>query len=152
ELAAEILAEAETVDAAEDELLGDRRGDELPSEWSGGRGRRARIRAALDELDRQKARDFETRMAERGAKEAASGRKLTGPKPTAETAQRAQPRRANTTDPHSRIIASRSRGVLQGYNAQAAATVEQIVIAAEVTVTTNDQPHFLPMATAAAEN
>ncbi len=31
-------------------------------------------------------------------------------------------RRANTTDPHSRIIATASKGVLQGYNAQAAAT------------------------------
>jgi transposase len=152
QLAAEILAEAETVDAAEDDLFGDRRGDELPGEWSGGRDRRGRIRAALDELDRQTARDYETRVAERAAKEAALGRKLTGPKPTADTAQRAQPRRANTTDPHSRIIATRARGALQGYNAQAAATVEQIVVAAEVTVSTNDQPHFVPMAAAAAEN
>jgi len=42
--------------------------------------------------------------------------------------------------------------VLQGYNAQAAATVDQIVIAAEVTATTNDQPQFVPMATAVTEN
>ena len=41
---------------------------------------------------------------------------------------------------------------MQGYNAQAAATTEQIVVAAEVTVTTNDQPHFVPMATAVNEN
>lgn len=151
-LAAEILAEAEAADAAEDELFGDRRGDELPGEWSGGRDRRGRIRAALDELDRQTARDYESRMVERAAKEAARGRKLTGPKPTADTARRARPRRANTTDPHSRIIATGSRGVLQGYNAQAAATADQIVVAAEVTATTNDQPHFAPMATAVSEN
>jgi Transposase DDE domain len=91
-------------------------------------------------------------MAERAEKEAASGRKLTGPKPTAETARRTKPRRANTTDPHSRIIPQSSRGVLQGYNAQAAATVEQIVVAAEVTATTNDQTQFVPMATAVTEN
>jgi transposase len=151
-LAAEILGEAEQTDAAEDELFGDRRGDELPAEWAGGRDRRGRIRAALDELDRHRARDYETRTAERAEKEAASGRKLTGPKPTAQTARRAQPRRANTTDPHSRIIATGSKGVLQGYNAQAAATVKQIVVAAEVTATTNDQPHFVPMATAVTEN
>jgi len=54
---------------------------------------------ALDELDRQSARDYETRVAEREEKQAASGRKLTGPKPSAETARRARPRRANTTDP-----------------------------------------------------
>lgn len=80
------------------------------------------------------------------------GRKLTGPPPKPDAARRKSPRRANTTDPHSRIIATGSRGVLQGYNAQAAATSGQIVVAAEVTVTTNDQPHFVPMATAATEN
>ena len=36
ELAGEILAEAERADAAEEELFGDRRGDELPAEWVGG--------------------------------------------------------------------------------------------------------------------
>ena len=152
ELAAEILAEAEQVDAAEDELFGQRRGDELPEEWAGGRDRRSRIRTALDELDRQSARDYETRMVERAAKEAATGKKTRGPKPSPEAARRAQPRRANTTDPHSRIIATGARGVLQGYNAQTAATAEQIVVAAEVTVTSNDQPHFVPMATAVSEN
>ena len=42
--------------------------------------------------------------------------------------------------------------MLQGYNAQAAATPGHIVLAAEVTATTNDQPHFVPMATAVTEN
>ena len=63
-----------------------------------------------------------------------------------------RPRRANTTDPHSRIIAQAGKGVLQGYNAQAAATTGHIVVAAEITNTTNDQPHFVPMATAVIEN
>jgi transposase len=151
-IAAEILDEAEQADAAEDELWGERRGDELPAEWAGGRDRRERIRAALDELDSQKAADFETRMAERAEKEAASGRKLTGPKPKADAARRSAPRRANTTDPHSRIIPQASKGVIQGYNAQAAATAEQIVVAAEVATTTNDQPHFVPMTSAVTEN
>ena len=152
QLAAEILAEAEQADAEEDELFGDRRGDELPEEWAGRRGRRERIRAALDALERQGSRDFESRMKERADKEAAAGRKLTGPKPKQDTARRAQPRRANTTDPHSRIIPDRSHGVMQGYNAQAAATGEQVVVAAEVTATTNDQTNFVPMARAVSEN
>jgi transposase len=152
ELVTEILADAERVDAAEDEQLSDRRGDELPAEWAGTRDRRSRIRAALDELERQSARDFESRMKERAAKEAASGRKMRGPKPKADAARRSQPRRANTTDPHSRIVATGARGALQAYNAQAAATVAQIVVAAEVTTTTNDQPHFVPMAQAVSEN
>jgi transposase len=49
-------------------------------------------------------------------------------------------------------MAQASKGVMQGYNAQAAATTDQIVLAAEVTVGTNDQPHFVPMATAVIEN
>lgn len=152
ELAAEILAEAEATDAAEDELHGDRRGDELPQEWAGGRGRRDRIRAALEELNGQAARDYETRMRERVEKEVATGRKTRGPKPLARPARPAQPRRVNTTDPHSRIVPQSSHGVMQGYNAQAAATVNQIVVAAEVAATTNDQPHFLPMTTAVTQN
>ena len=152
EVAKAILEEAAAVDEAEDAEHGDARGDELPKEWAGGRDRRARIRAALEELESQKTRDYEARMAERAKKEADLGRKLTGPKPNEDTARRSKPRRANTTDPHSRIMAQASKGVMQGYNAQAAATTEQIVVAAEVTVGTNDQPHFVPITTAVSEN
>ena len=152
DLAAEILAEAEQTDAAEDEQLGQTRGGELPEQWAGGRDRRDRIRAALDEIGREKARDYESRVAERERKERESGKGLTGPKPSPDTARRAGARKANTTDPHSRIIAHASKGVLQGYNAQTAATEGQIVVAAEVAATTNDQPHFIPMATAVMQN
>jgi len=152
EVAKAILEEAAAVDEAEDAEHGEDRGDGLPAEWAGGRDRRARIRAALDELESQKTRDYESRMAERAKKEAELGRKLTGPKPKEDAARRSKPRRANTTDPHSRIIAQASKGVIQGYNAQAAATASQIVVAAEVTATSNDQPHFVPIATAATEN
>lgn len=152
EVAEQILEEAEATDAAEDAEHGDERGAELPPEWAGGRDRRARIRAALDELESQKTRDYEARMSERTKKEAELGKKLTGPKPKQDSAKRSKPRRANTTDPHSRIIAQANKGVLQGYNAQAAATAEQIVVAAEVSATSNDQPHFVPMATAVNEN
>lgn len=152
QVAEQILQEAEATDAAEDTEHGEGRGGELPQEWAGGRDRRGRIRAALEELDSQKARDFEARMAERARKEAELGRRLSGPEPKEDSARRSRPRRANTTDPHSRIIAQASKGVLQGYNAQAAATVDQIVLAAEVTATTNDQPHFVPMTTAVSEN
>jgi transposase len=151
-LARQILEEAAAVDEAEDAEHGDARGDELPAEWAGGRDRRARIRAALDELESQKARDYEARMAERAKKEAELGHKLRGPQPKRDAARRSRPRRANTTDPHSRIIAQANKGVLQGYNAQAAATGDQILVAAEATATSNDQPHFVPMATAVNEN
>lgn len=151
-VAKQILEEAEATDTAEDAEHGDGRGGELPGGWAGGRDRRARIRAALEELESQKARDYQARMAERAKKEAALRRSLSGPKPKEDSARRSRPRRANTTDPHSRIIAQASKGVLQGFNAQAAATADQIVLAAEVTATTNDQPHFVPMSTAVTEN
>jgi transposase len=151
-VAEQVLAEAEQVDAAEDEQGDNEQVGRMPPGWAGGRDRRSRIRAALDELESQKSRDFAARMAERARKEAELGRKLTGPKPSEQTARRARPRRANTTDPHSRIIAQASKGVLQGYNAQAAATTGHIVVAAEITNTTNDQLHFVPMATAVTEN
>ena len=151
-IAKAILDEAAAVDEAEDAEHGDSRGDELPKEWAGGRDRRARIPAALEEHESQKARDYESRMAERAKKEAELGHKLRGPQPKKDAARRSKPRRANTTDPHSRIIAQANKGVLQGYNAQAAATTAQIIVAAEATATSNDQPHFLPIAAAVAEN
>jgi transposase len=54
ELAGQILAEAEAVDAAEDELLGDARGDELPAELADPKTRGERIRAALAELEAER--------------------------------------------------------------------------------------------------
>jgi hypothetical protein len=74
------------VDAGEDEVFGDRRGQELPEQWTGGRERRSRIRAALDELDQAYARGYGSRMAERAAREAATGRKLPGPQPRTDPA------------------------------------------------------------------
>jgi transposase len=151
ELAKEILAEAETTDSADDERLGDAQGDEIPEEWRHSKDRPARIKEALRQLEAQAARDYQGRMNERADKEAALGRKLTGPKPTATPAHPRHTRKANTTDPDSRVMAVQNRGPLQGYNAQAAATVEQIIVAADVTNIPNDQISFLPMARAITE-
>ena len=56
--------------------------------------------------------------------------------------------KVNVTDPDSRNVKT-SRGWVQGYNAQAAVTAEQIVIAAEVTVDSPDFGHLEPMVNAA---
>src|SRR5215472_456520 len=61
ELAAQILAEAEAVDAAEDELYGDARGDELPPELADPKSRGERIRAALAELEAERTAARERR-------------------------------------------------------------------------------------------
>ena len=51
QIAAEILAEAGRIDAAEDELHGSARGDELPEGLRDPRRRRAWLREAKEELD-----------------------------------------------------------------------------------------------------
>ena len=82
QLAEEILAEAERVDAEEDERFGERRGDELPRAWAARENRRSRVREALRQLDAEGASDYESRLAERAAIEEATGKKFRGPKPS----------------------------------------------------------------------
>jgi transposase len=51
----------------------------------------------------------------------------------------------NTTDPDSRLVKTVGQRALQGYNAQAAVNVEQIIVAAELTVDSPDFGHLEPM-------
>src|SRR5829696_3684186 len=55
QLAREILEEAQAVDAAEDELYGDARGDELPPEFQTAQGRRGWLREAKQRLETERA-------------------------------------------------------------------------------------------------
>lgn len=82
---AKIMDEADATDAAEDELFGDDRGDELPASWAGRAGRKARIRAALKDLEAQQARDAEQAAAAQ--------------QPTEEQLQRAVDYQRMLTDP-----------------------------------------------------
>lgn len=150
QIAEEILAEADAVDAAEDERFGARRGDELPGEWADRRDRRARLREALRQLDAGGNADWESYLAQRAAKEAELGRKLSGRKPNPK-GKKGRARHANVTDPDSRMLRSTQRFV-QGYNAQAAVTGEQIVVAAEVTNAANDSTQLEPMLAASSAN
>ncbi len=52
--------------------------------------------------------------------------------------------KVNLTDPDSRLVKA-MRGWIQGYNAQAAVSEEQIVLAAEVTIASPDFGHLEPM-------
>ncbi len=150
QIAEEILAEAERGDAAEDERFGERRGDELPEEWADRRDRRPRLREALRQLDEQGAADWESYVAQRAAREAELGGKLPGRKPNPK-GKKARDRHANVTDPDSRMLRSTQRFV-QGYNAQAAVTGDQVVVAAEVTNAANDTTQLEPMLTLSAAN
>ena len=152
QLAAEILAEAEATDAAEDEssvtVVAMSCRPSGPGVGVGGNGSELRWPSWIVRPPATTRPGWLSGPRRRRRRAA----RLTGPPPSPDAARRAKPRRANTTDPHSRIIANGSKGVVQGYNAQAAATANQIVVAAEVTATTNDQPHLVPVATSMAEN
>jgi len=63
---AEMMAEADAVDAAEDELFGDRRGDELPDDLADPTRRRRRIDEAIEQIKAKQAR----RDAEQAEQEA----------------------------------------------------------------------------------
>ncbi len=59
EQVAAMFAEAEAQDAAEDRLFGDQRGDELPPALADRTSRRARLKAALEELRARQAAEHE---------------------------------------------------------------------------------------------
>jgi hypothetical protein len=160
EIAREIVEEAQAVDAAEDEAYGESRGDELPPEMTSSQGRRKWLREAQRELDRQREQqarpvprsrparlkeakrrldeELFTELRANRAYEAyrargvmRNGRRL-GPNTTPKPYQPPEipEGRINLTDPDSRVVKG-LRGFIQGYNAQAVTTEDQVVIAAK---------------------
>ena len=89
---AKMLAEADAVDAGEDELFGGDRGDGLPGDLVDRSSRAARLDAALVELERaRRAREDETRaIAEREAAAQRDGRGLRGRVPVGREVARAE--------------------------------------------------------------
>src|SRR3954451_686460 len=150
---ATMLEEAESKDNQEDRLYGPgRRGDELPEAMRDRDGRLARLKRCGERLEGEAAAaaaEQARKLRERAAKEAETGQKLRGrkPKPVSEAPEAEA--KANVTDPDSRIMKTR-RGFVQGYNAQAAATADQIIVAAEVTPQENDVGQLHPMLAATA--
>jgi len=174
QLAREIIEEAKAVDAAEDELYGDARGDELPEQLRTGEGRRAWLREAKRQLDEQREREArpvpksrmkrvkeaKRRLDEELRTEARAnaayehyrahgrmknGRRLGAHSPPKPWAPPEVPEgRINVTDPDSRVVKG-LRGFIQGYNAQAVTNEHQIVLAAEIMVAAPDFGHLEPM-------
>jgi transposase len=148
-----MLTEAEAKDVEEDRLHGpERRGDELPEAMRDRGSRPERLRRCRERLEQEAAAaaaEHAQKLEERAAKEARTGRKLRGrkPKPVSEAPEAEA--KADVTDPDSRIMKTR-RGYLQGYNAQAVATADQIIVAADVTADENDVDQLHPMLAAAA--
>ena len=151
ELAREILKEAAEIDAAEDELYGEARGDELPVELADPKTRRARIRELMDELDAERQAEQQAReaMLERRAEhERQTGRRPPGRPPVERPKETEKVRRVNVTDPDSRPVKT-PRGFIQGYNAQLTVADGQIIVAADVTTGSADQGQLAPMVHAA---
>ena len=144
---AAMFAEATAVDAAEDALLGDRRGDELPPELADATSRKARLVACREKLA-AKAAETAARQQEkidaRAAEEQATGKGKRGRKLKPADDSVDPDAVANVTDPDSEIMKTR-RGWVQGYNGQAVVTADQIIVAAELTTQANDVQQLQPM-------
>jgi transposase len=153
QIAREIFEEAKAIDAAEDELYGDARGDELPPELADPTTRRARLREAKRQLEAEWQAEREARQAmlDRRAKhEADTGRRPVGRPPGDHELPDAPSGRRNVTDLESRSVKT-PRGFIQGYNAHAVATDDQIIIATDVTNRSADGGMLAPMIDAARQ-
>ena len=140
QIAEELLADAAAIDAAEDQRFGDARGDELPGDLADPRSRRERLRLAKQEMEAEHQAAIDAhceRLAWRTEREAELGHKLAGRPPKAPPERVPSHTKLNITDPDSRSVKTQ-QGFLQGYNALAAATSEQIIIAAEILGNAND--------------
>jgi transposase len=150
---AEILRQAAEADQREDRQHGDARGDELPAALASKADRLQRLRVAKAQLEAEAAarqQRYQQRVAQLAATARAKGkqprahikprRRDEAPKPEAV---------ANVTDPDSRLVHTR-KGSLQGYNAQAVTTCEQVIVAAELTQQANDLQQLDPMLAATA--
>lgn len=153
-LADRIFAEAAEIDAREDELYGDRRGDELPDELADPRTRGAKIkelleraRAAREQAEQAHADQVQARQAARAAGQ--PGRPP-GPGLPVVQARRLERQQYNLTDPDSAIV--RHRGMLlQGYNVQTAVADGQVILAARATSVSPDHGQLAPTLAAAVE-
>ena len=176
QLAREILEEAKSVDALEDEQFGEARGDELPPQLRTAQGRRGWLREAKRRLDDKRAAEAKPIPRSRPARVRESKRRLEeelfvecqanatyeayrargvmkngrrfGRPPDPYQPPHTPTGKVNVTDPDSRNLKT-TRGYMQSYNVQAAVNERQIVVAAEINIDSPDFGHLGPMAGAA---
>jgi transposase len=176
QIATEIVEEAGRIDAAEDEIHGEARGDELPEHLASRGGRRAWLREAKKRLDEERAEKEESVPRARDERLDLCRRRLVEDWQTERRANRdyeayrargvmkdgrsfgappkpyeppAEPEgKINTTDPDAKRMKF-GRNFMPAYNAQAVSTEGQIIVAAEVTTEGVDFEQLDPMISAA---
>lgn len=137
---AQLLAEAEAVDRAEDAEYGQgRRGDELPDELRFQQRRLEKIRQAKAALEAEAE-------AQRKSEAKSPGVEIS-PEGPAESAVPADKAQKNFTDPDSRIMRDgATKSFEQSYNCQAAVDDQaQVIVAAHVTQKANDKQQVKPL-------
>jgi transposase len=147
----EILRQAAETDQREDRLFGDARGDELPPELASKADRLTRLRQAKAQLEAEAAareQAYQQRVAAHTAAAKAKGRTPRQLKRRPQETPNPEAT-ATVTDPDSRFLHTRN-GTVQGYNAQAVTTLEQLIVAAELTDEANDIHQLEPMLKATA--
>ena len=105
------------------------------------------MKEAKERLQREAeaaAKAVQEHVEQRRAEEEATGKKKRGRKPKVVEPLPTEEAKANTTDPDSRIMKTR-QGYVQGYNAQAVVSEEQIIVAVGVTQEANDVQQLEPM-------
>lgn len=151
----QILAEAAAKDKEEDKKFGaDEKDEPLPAELRTRVDRLSRLKECQERLAQENAAlraEQERKHAQREAEEADSGKKKPGRKPAAPEDVEKKDAKANATDPDSRIMKTQ-KGYVQGYNAQAAVTQDQIILACPLTQEANDMKQMEPVLSAVAGN
>ena len=151
---AAMLAEAEAIDAAEDEAFGkEHRGDEVPKELARRETRIAKLREAKQAIEadaKEKARENAIKSATakgENTTEVAEAASLAAERATADPkAQR------SFTDGESRMMKT-NEGFHYAYNAQAVVDEgSQVILCAELTQGASDFHQLIPMITTTKEN
>src|SRR5215470_12806812 len=128
-----LLAEAATVDAAEDAQYGSAAGPVTPRVLARRADRRARLAAARDRLAGEDAARRDTQRAKQEAWDAAAaagkrGGRRPGNEPPRTNHNNTEPR-ANITDPDVRVMRNQ-KGYVAGYNGQLVVTADQVIVGA----------------------
>lgn len=155
-IAHDLFEKAEQIDTEEDRIYGkDRRGDELPDGFRTKTEQLERIRTAktiLEQRQQKKKNKYDRKKQERTETEKKTGKRMRGRKLKHVEERPEDSAVANTTDPDSRVMKTRT-GYIQGYNGQIAVdTSSQVIVAADLVSDQNDKQQLQPMMQKIQEN